>query len=183
MKIKKKIKQYYDEQKYARITRLVAKDWTELSQGYIVGYSKEFVILQDVDEFKLLGFNLFPIYDIVKIEQNKSDKYTDKIMKWENEKPKVGLKTKVDLKSWESLFKTFQKKNMSIIVECENPNINSFTIGEVKKVSSKSVSILYFNSRGYLDEKPTRLRYSRITNVMFDTRYVDVFSKYTRKRK
>jgi hypothetical protein len=48
-------------------------------------------------------------------------------MNWENEKVKIGLKTKVDLKDWKSIFQSFQEKNMNVIVECENPKIETFT--------------------------------------------------------
>ena len=104
-------------------------------------------------------------------------------MAFENEKDKIGLKTKVDLTSWKTIFKTFQKKKMNIIIECEDPDIGSFTIGMVKRVTDKSVFILYFDAAGFFDDKPIRIDYSEISKIMFDDRYIDIFSKYTRERK
>ena len=72
---------------------------------------------------------------------------------------------------------------MSIIVECENQKNSSFTIGEVSRVTNKSVSILYFDAEGFRDEEPTKIKFKNITKIMFVDRYIDVFSKYTRKRK
>ncbi|OJJ20161.1 hypothetical protein BKI52_16955 [marine bacterium AO1-C] len=183
MKIKEKIKKHHQDQKFARITRKVAKDWKEISRGYIVGYSDDFVVLQESDDFKLLGFNVLPVDHLLEIRYNHYDKYYDKIMGWEEEKDKIGLKTKVNLTDWKAVFKTFQKKKMSVIVECENPKINSFTIGQVKRITDKHVYILYFDAAGFLDEKPTKLKFENITKITFDDRYVDIFSKYTRKRK
>jgi hypothetical protein len=183
MKIRDKIKEHCEDQKFSRITRDVTDDWEDLSRGYIVDYSKKFVVTQESDDFKLLGFNIFPIQHISRIRYNSHDRYYDKIMAWENEKDKIGLKTKVDLTNWTTVFKTFQKKKMNVIVECEDPDIGSFTIGTVKRVTDKSVFVLYFDAAGFIDDKPTRIDYDDISKIMFDDRYVDIFSKYTRERK
>lgn len=183
MNIKKKIKKHHKTECFARITRQVAKDWDEISRGYIVDHSKDFIVLQETDDFKALGFNILPIKDFKEVRNNSHDKYYDKIMIWENEKKNIGLKTKINLKNWKFIFKDFQEIGMSIIVECENPKINSFTIGEVKKVTNKSVFIRYFDAAGFLDEEPTKLKFKNITKVLFNDRYADVFSKYTRELK
>ena len=140
-------------------------------------------MLQDSDDFKLLGYCIIPIKHIKRIRYNKHDRYYDKIMDWENEKKNLGISTKIELKSWRQIFEDFQKRNMNIIVECENPEIGSFTIGPVVKVSDRSVHILYFDAAGYIDKKPTKICYKNITKVSFDDRYIEVFSKYIRKRK
>jgi len=181
MKIDKKINKHYESQKFARITRLVAEDSTEISRGYIVDYSKDFIVLQESDDFRLLGFNILPIQQFKEIRYNASDKYYDKIMAWENVKEKIGLKTTINLIDWKSIFKTFKRKSMNVIVECEDPEIGSFTIGSIEKITNKSVSILYFNAEGVYDKKPTKIKFEYITKVMFDDRYLDVFSKYTIK--
>lgn len=72
---------------------------------------------------------------------------------------------------------------MNIIVECESPDISSFTIGSVNKVTDKSVFVLNFDASGFLDEKPTKIDFQNISKIMFDDRYIDIFSKYIRKRK
>ena len=183
MTIKDKIQECCKTQKFARITRDVTDDCERISRGYIVDYSKYFVAIQETDDFKLLGFNIFPTQHISRIRYNNHDRYYDKIMAFENEKDKIGLKTKVDLTSWKTIFKTFQKKKMNIIIECEDPDIGSFTIGMVKRVTDKSVFILYFDAAGFFDDKPIRIDYSEISKIMFDDRYIDIFSKYTRERK
>lgn len=183
MTIKEQIKDHYKKQKFARITRTVAEDWDLTSRGFIVDFSKDFIVLQETDDFALNGFCILPKKQIKKIRYNNFDRYYDKIMAWENEKSQIGLKTEVDLSSWKSIFKTFQNKKMTVIVECEDPDIETFTIGSVTDVTDKSVSIRYFDAAGFLDEKPTKVRFKRITSVSFDTRYADIFAKYTRKRK
>ncbi len=183
MTIKDKIKEHCKDLKFSRITRSVTNDWDEISRGYIVDYSENFVVLQETDDFRALGFNIFPMPHIARIRYNNHDKYYDKIMTWENEKKKIEISTNVNLDSWKSIFKTFQQKKMNVIVECEDPDIGSFTIGTVKRVTDKNVFILYFNAAGFFDDKPTRIDYENISKIMFDDRYIDIFSKYTRERK
>ncbi|MCA0133890.1 hypothetical protein [Winogradskyella alexanderae] len=181
--MREKIKDFYKNQKFARITRKVAEDWDELSRGYIVDFSNDFVVIQECDDFRLLGFNILPIKDFKQIRYNNNDKYYDKIMLLENEKKNIGIKTKVDLTNWKSIFQSLRKKKKNVVVECENPKIDSFTIGPIKRITDKSVFIQYFNATGFLDEKPTKIEFKNISKIMFDDRYVDIFSKYTRERK
>ncbi len=181
--MKDKIKDFYDNQKFARITRKVAEDCDEISRGYIVDFSNDFVVIQECDDFRLLGFNIFPLNDFKEIRFNNNDKYYDKIMSFENEKKNIGIKTKVDLTDWKSVFYSLKKNKKNVIVECENPKIGSFTIGPIKRITDNNVFIQYFNAAGFLEDKPTKIEFDNITKIMFDDRYIDVFSKYTRERK
>lgn len=183
MEIKDRIKQHCKELRFSRITRKTGQGWEEISRGYIIDHSRDFIVLQESDDFKLLGFNILPVKHIKKIRYNKNDRYYDKIMSWENQKKGLGVKTKINLKSWKQIFESFSKNSSSVIVECEHPDIDSFTIGEVVKVTNKSVQILNFDAAGYLDSKPTKICFKDISKVMFDDRYIKVFSKYLRKRK
>ena len=181
--MQEKIKDFYDNQKFARIKRKIDEDFEKISRGYIVDFSNEFVIIQECDDFKLLGFNIIPINNIIEIRYNNNDKYYDKIMSLENEKKNIGLKTKVNLNDWKTIFQSLRKNKKNVIVECENPEIDSFTIGPIKRVTEKNVFIQYFNASGLLNEKFTKIEFVAITKIMFDDRYIDVFSKYLRARK
>ncbi len=181
--MKEKIKHFYENQKFAHIKRKITKGWNELSRGYIVDFSDDFLVMQESDDFRLLGFDILPIKYFKKIRYNKNDKYYDKIMFLENEKKNIGIKTKVDLTDWVSIFNSLKEKNKNVIIECENPEIDSFTIGSIKKVANKSVFIQHFDATGFLDNELTKIRYKNITKIIFDDRYIDVFSKYTRERK
>lgn len=178
-----KIKDFYENQKFARITRNVAEDWDEISLGYIVDFSPEFIVLQECDDFELKGYNILPIKDFKEIRFNNNDKYYDKIMSLENEKKNFGIKTKLDLTDWKTIFKSLRKNKRNVAVECENPEIDTFTIGPIKRITEKNVFIQYFNATGILDEKPTKVELKNITKILFDDRYIDIFSKYLRERR
>ena len=181
--MKERINDFFENKKFARITRQVSEISFEISRGYIVDFSNDFIVIIETDDFNLLGYSILSIKDIKEIRYNNHDRYYDKIMKWENKKEEIKLKTKICLKNYKSIFETFQANNSNIIIYCENPKINSFTIGAIKQITAKSIYILYFDANGFWDEEPTQINFSNITKISFDDRYIDVFSKYTRKRK
>ncbi|MFK7905378.1 MAG: hypothetical protein AB8B69_09650 [Chitinophagales bacterium] len=180
MNIQKKIEKHFNEKKFSRITRKISKNWEVFSRGYIIAYSDSFIVIQETEDFKLLGLNILPIKDIVKIRYNQHDKYYDEIMGWENEKEKIELNPEVNLSSWKDVFESLQEKQKNIVVECESSKINSFTIGSIMNITNKSVHILYFDAAGFLDKGPTKIKFKNISKVMFEDRYIDIFSKYLR---
>ncbi len=181
--MQKKIKKCCEKQNFIKISRKVAKHCYNTSNGYLVNFSDKFIIMQDCYDFKPTGFNIFPIKDIKKIRHNKYDKCYEKIMLSENETENIALKTKVDLTNFKSIFQSLKKQKKNVIVECENPKLDTFHIGVIKKVTDKSVFIHHFDATGLLDKKPTKIYYKDITRITFDDRYIDVFSKYLRKIK
>lgn len=181
--VKNRIETFSKEQKWCTLQRELGDAQILSSSGYILNYSKDFVLLQESDDFRVAGCIIIPMGQIVKVRRNKNDQYYDKIMEWEGEKKNIGQKTKVNLESWKTIFKSFQKKKVNVIVECEHEDIDTFTIGPVKRVTEKSVSVLYFSAVGILDDEPSKLKYDTISKVSFNDRYIEVFSKYIRKNK
>jgi len=183
MKLKDKLIDYLENQKLGRITRKIAKDYEESNQGYVVAASSNFIVLQETEDFALQGFCVFPMEDITTIKRNKFDKYYGQIIEWEGLQKNIGLRTNIELKNWKSVFTSLQKQKSNVIVECEHPEVDTFTIGEIEKVTDKHVYINYFDAAGYVDAEPTKLRFDDITKVVFDDQYIDIFSKYLRKGK
>ncbi len=182
MKLTKKIAAFQTEQKLAHIVSELKGKFSETNSGYIVEHSKDFLILQQTDDFQLEGFKILPIDQIKKIRYNKFDKYVDQIMDWEKMKEGIKSPGTIDLTSWSSIFKTFMESGENIIIECEGDKLFAFNIGPVVQVKKNSVSIQHFGATGLFDELPTKIKFGKITSVIFADRYIDVFSKYTRKR-
>jgi hypothetical protein len=178
-----KIKLHKDKKKYFKVQRRVAKDVLEKSHGYIVDFSKSFVLLQDTDDFELDGYSIFPIKTIAEIQFNNTDKHYDKIMHSEGLTNKVALKHKIDLTSWTSIFKSIRLLELNVIVENEDPSDKSFDIGPITKVTKTAVYVRYFDSQGYLDKEPTKIPFDLMTIAKFDGRYINTMSKHLRERK
>jgi hypothetical protein len=183
MTIRQQIKYHLDNKKLCRAQRKIAKDTFEYSRGYIVDASNDFILMQEVNEFNVLGYFVIPISTINQILFNNNDKYYDKIMQWEKQVGNVSRKHDVDLTDWTSIFKTIKKAGFNVIVENENPEEETFDIGPIIKTTKTAVYILYFDAKGYLEQEPTKISYDEITIAKFDDHYVNVFSKYLRHRK
>jgi hypothetical protein len=168
---------------YVKITRTVAKGVDQTSSGYILDYSDDFVLMQEAGDFTLHGYIVLPVNQLKKIRHNKYDKCFKKIMIAEAEADKVGINYKIDLSSWQTVFNSIKDIPQNVIVECEDPKIGSFTIGPIVKANKKKINIQYFDPTGLLDETPTSVNYEDITKVSFDSRYINVFSKYLREKK
>ncbi|MDR2207110.1 MAG: hypothetical protein LBE36_13260 [Flavobacteriaceae bacterium] len=175
-----KITNYYNHKNYVGIVKNIPET-QELVWGYIVDFSENFIVVQEIYDFIPISFVILPMKNIKKIYHRKRDKYFEKILK--REQISIALRTKVDLTDWVSIMKTFQKKKQNIIAKCEDPDIDTFTIGEIKRVMSDSVYIRYFDAFGFFDKTLTKIEYKSITAFNFDDIYTTVFSKYTRERK
>lgn len=165
-----------------QITRKVAKGTLKITNGYILDFSDDLVLIHESDDFKIDGYSIIPFGQIKNARFNKSDKYFDMMLKSELIANKAGIDYKVDLNNWKSAFKSLKAHNKNIIVECEQPEIDTFTIGPIEKVKSKSLDVLCFDAEGYLDDEPTSIDYASITYVGFDREYINVFSKHLRIR-
>lgn len=183
MTIKQQIKYHLDNRKYCKIKRKVGDDSFEYSNGYIVDNSANFLLMQETNEFKILGYLIFPISTIVQIRFNNNDRYYDKIMQWEKQVENVSKKYIIDLTNWTTIFKTIKKTGFNVIIENENPNDETFDIGPIVKTTDSAVYIRYFNAKGILDNEITKITFDKITIAKFDDHYVNIFSKYLRKRK
>ncbi len=176
-KILEKIEKHFAEKLYVRLTRKKG-GFEGISTGFILDKSNDFLLLQESDEFKILGYQIFPIETIKHVRYNKNDKTYERILSEEGLLTDVQSKYEIDLSSWTSICNDIKKTELPIISECEHPKLNYFCIGRLEKVNKKSISIRYFNAQGILDKKNTKHKFENITKLSFDDHYANVFSKY-----
>jgi len=180
-KVLEKLKKHFSEKRYARLTRRKG-GFEEISTGFILGMYDNFLLIQESDEFRILGYQIFPIRTIKHLRYNKNDKTYESILKKEGLLKKVELKYKIDLSDWVSVCKSVKKTGLTIISECEHPDIQSFCIGDIRRINKKSISIRYFNAQGIYDEENTTNDFKNITKLSFDDHYANVFSKYVKEK-
>lgn len=178
----RKLENHYQKKRYSRLTRKRG-GFKEISTGFVLGISESFILLQETDDFRILGYQVFPIDTIKNIRYNNYDKTYERILDKEGLLDKVDLKHKIDLTDWLSLCKSIKRTGLTVISECEHPDIQSFCIGDLKKINKKSIEIRYFNAEGIYDDENTSNRFKNITKLSFDDRYANVFSKHAKKRK
>jgi len=174
------IKSHVDKKDFVKIKRTVTEGEADIS-GFILQMSKDFLLIQKEEEFFLNGYGIIRKDHFDAIRCNKFDKARKRILKAEGIfDTDYGIKNRITLKDWKTIFIDLLKYDCHVIVECEDLEEPLFVIGPIKKVNSDSVSIRYYDPTGLLDKKPTKVKYKDITLVKFDDRYINVFKKYLR---
>jgi hypothetical protein len=174
------LKSHVDKKDYVKIKRTVTDGEANIS-GFILQMSKDFLLIQKEEEFFLNGYGIIRRDHFDAIRCNKFDKAFKRILKTEGVfGSEYGIKNKLRLKDWKTIFEDLSKHDYHVIVECEDLEDPLFVIGPIKKVNNDSVSIQYYDPTGLLDKKPTKVKYKDITLVKFDDRYINVFKKYLR---
>jgi hypothetical protein len=177
-KILEKLVRHKTEKLYIRLTRKFGSV-ERISKGFIIDKSDDFILLQESDEFRVLGYQIIPIKTIRHVRYNNYDKTYERILREEGLLNEFKPKYKINLKNWNTICNDIKKTGLTIISECEHPKYQYFCIGALKSVNEKSISIRYFGADGKLDKENTEHSYKKITTLSFDDHYANVFSKYT----
>lgn len=180
-KIIEKLDKHCKEKLYIRLTRKEG-GFEGISTGYILDKSNNFILLQESDEFRILGYQIIPVNTIKHVRYNKNDKTYNNIIGQEKLYDKVQSKYKIDLSNWKSILTDIKQTGLTVISECEHPELNYFCIGNIMQINEKSLSIRYFNAQGILDKKDTKHKFKDITKLSFDDHYANVFSKYVKEK-
>jgi hypothetical protein len=178
-----KIAVHCNDKRFSKVKREVAKNTFESNEGFIVDYSNDFIVLQEIDDFVIRGFLIIPIKTIIEIRRNNKDKYFENIYKKEGITEEIKKKHNIDLTNWETIFKSIKKLDFNVIIKNENPEDDTFDIGPIVKITKKSVFIRYFDAMGVLDDDLTNISWDVITLVNFDDIYINILSKYLKIKK
>jgi len=184
MGIQEKI-EYYRRNKHCIHVERKKDDFTGSSQGYIVDYSEGFLLLQLVNDLRIDGYQIVPIYTINKVRFDRTDKFRDKILEKEGQKESAGISRKIDLTSWVSIFKSIKKTGCFVTVEGEaliKYDIPYVTVGAIKRIEKDNVVIHYVSTYGLLEEPFDKIAYSDITTIQFDNLYLNLYQKYSNKK-
>ena len=139
--------------------------------------NEKLVLCANEEEFILNGYSIRRFRDIEKAQCE-----VDKIFSMvKSEGIFEQLVTpKIDMMDWQTIFTSLKEQNKNIIVENEKAEEDdySFVIGRIIKATKTKVIMQHFDADGIWEEELYEIPYNKITSVSFDTRYVNVFSKY-----
>lgn len=175
------LQKHIDKRDFVKIKRTVTDGEANIS-GFILSMTKDFFLIQKEEEFFLNGYGIIRKDHFDSLRCSKTDRTFKKILKSEGILDSdYGMRNKVNLKNWKTIFTDLKKNDYHVIVECEDIKDPLFIIGPIKRVNNDSVSIQYYDATGLLDKKVTTVKYKEVTLVKFDDRYINVFRKYLRK--
>ena len=174
---------HIDKKDFVKIYRTF-REKEETISGFILAFSKDFLLLQVDNEFALNGYAIIRKGQFDSIRCNKYDKTQKKIYKAEGLMDNSYVIDKnISLKNWQDNFTDLKKNDYHVIIECEDKEEPLFDIGPIKRILKNSVSIQYYDPTGQLENKLTSRKYADITIVKFDDNYSKTFRKYLKPSK
>jgi hypothetical protein len=176
------LQRYIDQKAFIKIYRKLFEHEENIS-GFILSMTKDFILIQTDNEFKLDGFAIIKKGDYERIRHSSFERTIRKIFKAEGLlNTGFGLKQQLNMESWTSIFKALKKQDVHIILESEHEDYLDFHIGPIVKVNKKSLSIHNYNPNGIYDNKPTTITFEKIRTLKFGDNYSVVFRKYIRSK-
>lgn len=179
------LQKYIDQKTYVKLFRTVCGEEENLS-GFILGMSKQLLLLQLDNEFLLDGYAVIRLDDFDNLRHSSYERTHRKIFKAEGHLGAgYGFDRPLPLTNWTVLLKALKAYDLHVIIENINKNKDhlDFWIGPIKRVSEKSVSILNYDPDGRLDAKATAISLDTISVLKFGDRYSTTFRKYLKSAK
>lgn len=172
------LRRHFAKKDFVQINRTFYGKKKNIS-GFILAISKDFLLIQNTNEFFFNGYLIIRKDGFDSIRCNEYDKTQKKIFKGEGILNNgYGLDKKISLENWQEIFRSLKAADFHVIIECEEKEEPDFEIGPIKRVNSQTVSIQYYNPAGILEIKTTSVRYADITTLTFGDRYTTIFKKY-----
>ncbi|TCZ70440.1 hypothetical protein [Flaviaesturariibacter aridisoli] len=147
--------------------------------GYLLVFSTDLLLLQREDEFLLNGYSVLRRRDLEGIRCGPYEKTLHKILRAEGVlEGTFGIEPPLPPDSWPDLFRALKRRDLHVIVECEEEEEPGFFIGPVELVSLHSVGVQTYDPDGQLAGQWSIIPFENITKVTFGDRYTTVFRKY-----
>jgi len=139
--------------------------------------SEHLFLAIDEDDFIFDGFRISRFRDVKKVRV-KNDK-CDEIIKNEGLFDNLHI-PEINLENWKIVFDGLKSIGKNIIVEYETAEgkHDNFTIGKIEKVYNNCLYMYRFDADGIWQPEPYRIPYTEVTSVTFNSRYINIFSKY-----
>lgn len=145
-------------------------------EGFVVGLSQTFVLLQAIHEWNDVGAMIFP-FDAVE-DCDVSDFHDDQLKILDFNSVKCTKRYAwVKLNSYADLFKSLKIKNKFVVVSLED----EADVGQIASISSDSVDLKAVDPGGNWIEELLDCPYEEITLIQFDDSYSRVLQRYVER--
>ena len=150
--------------------------------GFPLKQGKEILLVQYQYDFQLDGYQMILLEDITAVRSDEYERFSELIFKNEGQFDQIRTPIFENINNWEVVFKQLKLMGTNIIVECESLEENDFYIGEIVAITKTAVQLLYFDGLGVWDEEATEIPFTEITSVSFESRYINIISKYVQPK-
>jgi len=145
-------------------------------EGFIVGLSKQFVLLQAIHEWQDVGALIVPLESIDACEV--SDFHDDQLKILEfNSVKRTKRYSWVRLGSFADIFQSLKVKNKFVVVSLEE----DADVGQVAAVGEDAVDLKAVDPGGNWIAEPLDCPFDEITLIQFDDSYSRVLQRYVER--
>ena len=147
-------------------------------QGFLVGVSESLLALEYVYDFKTDGLMILRRSDITEVRRTATDDFHERLLK------RVGIRAgrqgpaALELGSWQTIIQQLSLSCPLMILERELGPSPEFVIGRPQRVTAAQVEFHSFSGTGKWSDKTVRLKYTQITCLQTNTRYLDFYQRY-----
>ncbi len=151
-------------------------------QGFVLGFSKELVLLQYVYDFHIDGLLIIRSKDITEISSSKTDIFQTQLLKDEDLYKSIPFDHNYKLNNWKSIIPTLGNEFKYIIVEDEDPSYPLFFLGTFKRITSDSIIIHGFSGVANWDDEESEIYFEDISSLQVNTNYINFYKRYYEKQ-
>jgi hypothetical protein len=147
-------------------------------QGFLVGLSEDLVALEYVYDFQVGGLMVLRRSDITEFKCTATDEFQERLLKREGIRAGTQVPTPLELGGWQALIQQLSAHHELMIVERELGPAPDFAIGRPLRVTAAQVEMQVFSGIGKWAAKTERLKYSQITSLQVNTRYLRFYQRH-----
>ena len=147
-------------------------------QGFLIGISDNLLALEYVFDFQTDGLMILRRSDITEVRRTATDEFQEQLLKREGIRAGVEDAIPLELESWQTAIRQLSKCYPLMILERELGPVPEFTIGKVLRATASQVEFQTFTGIGKWSPKPVRLKYSQITCLQVNTRYLAFYQRH-----
>lgn len=169
----------HDCLKKRRLISIRRRDVVEYGiQGFLVGLSESLLALEYVYDFQVDGLMVLRRSDITEVRRTGTDVFQERLLKKEGIGPGLQLTAPLQLEGWRSAIEQLAPSFQLMILERELGPAPEFAIGRVLGASAAQVEFQTFSGVAKWVERPVRLKYSQLTSLQVNTRYLNFYQRH-----
>ena len=152
-------------------------------EGFLIGWSKNYFLIQRLEEFHIDGFILLRRSDVDRLRPIATVHMWNKILREEGVTATVSNPCfKLKLAGLPTILRDIRASKQIIIVDCDYSEKSYLYIGKPDKIGTSSVSFRWFGVDGIWQSKCVSIPYVDISSIRFESEYISVYEKYVRGR-
>lgn len=147
-------------------------------QGFLVGLSEDLLAIEYVYDFQIDGLMVLRRSDITEVRRTATDEFQERLLKQEGIRPGSQTPMPLDLDSWGQLIRQLSGHYPLMILERELGPSPEFAIGCPIRATAAQVEFQSFSGTGKWSSKTERLKYSQLTCLQVNTRYLSFYQRH-----